>query len=173
MRPPVPPWFKMLEDNQLVEVKRFISKTGDPYSIWATESDKHLYAFAYDEHGRRVAKILCMVDLERRLLKIGDVIVDERPRVRSWFARLYQPKTKRGQGIGSHLLQYVLEIAPERELERVVLSVVDTIGDQPWLVSWYARFGFRKGKIEDELGVHAQMMVLDLSANTILGKNRE
>ncbi len=162
MAQPFPSWTHLPEDERPLWVSGFVSRRGEDLTVWRTPDETYPAVLVYNRDGWRVAKAICTVMTERGLLHLCDLIVDAHPRPRGWLARLTRPRTRRGQGIGTHVMRTVIELARARGLERVVLGVKDTLGDQPALAGWYAKFGFEPWVKDHDLPMVGAPMVLDL-----------
>jgi predicted GNAT family N-acyltransferase len=90
-------------------------------------------------------------DREGNRLLLGDVRVEEvmpQRQVRSsWFLRLFassppSPVKLRGKGIGKKLLEEFLRRADTAGVEIWGNVMPDSLEAQPFLLGWYARYGF-------------------------------
>ena len=127
-------------------------KSGDRYVLAIDDEEGDCY-YLYLTQGRRfVARVNCLIH-ESGVMDLADIRVHETVAAhKPWFLwfipwclwKTLTGKQYRGRGLGSSLLQHVIDYARRRGLKQIRGFVTTKdLAAGPQLLEWYARHGFQ------------------------------
>jgi GNAT superfamily N-acetyltransferase len=80
--------------------------------------------------------------------------MEERPELTPWLASVYVAPEYRRRGIGSHLVNHVVEQANQQDIERLYLFTTDQM-------NFYKRLGWTSMETTDYHGIKVTIMTID------------
>ena len=95
-----------------------------------------------------VARASCI--LKSKDILIGDLIVKDNLEFNRWSDKAFklthwnEPKNYRIKGLGTYLLKYIIDLARSKGVQKIHGSLTkDDIDENPNLINWYKKYGFR------------------------------
>jgi GNAT superfamily N-acetyltransferase len=136
----------MLEEDTLEEeFARFDGRDGFDYRI-VGYFDLGVVSLDLIHKEKTYGKALGALHEDRTLL-LGNIMIDERPRRPiglSWLERWCPRPGGQGVGLGSQLLDTLIEVARARQVRWIDAGVIDDdLEHSPFLLDWYRNRGFK------------------------------